>query len=264
MPPKGPERRTAPPVRRPMVGAAAAKAQAAEKTGPSAAEKKAAPAARPKPTAGGPKKATTIKKGPLKGLTSKKEAHASEEGGGAVAGKPKAQARKPTSELDEEDARGVRRSHDEYMSSAAQRMASLAAGLRKKGGGKTGLEDYEMDDDAANEAAEGGAMSMLDLLASLESDGGKTDLGIFASSVLQYSKVTSAPPPSARAHTHTHNECPQHCPCGLAGVLAAYRAHPRVPMRVPRTWAFACRPRPSPRRTPTTTTACSSSARRAA
>jgi hypothetical protein len=92
--------------------------------------------------------------------------------------------------MDEEDSRGVRRSHDEYMSSAAQRMASLAGTLMKKaGGGKTGLEDYQIDEEATTEAAEGGAMSMLDLLASLESDGGKTDLGIFASSVLQYSKV---------------------------------------------------------------------------
>jgi hypothetical protein len=161
-----------------MVGAAAAKAAKAEEVKSTKEPSKGGRA----PSAPKSRPSTSIKKGPLKGLSSKPDESAEDEE------KPAASKARRPSQLDEEDSRGVRRSADEYMSSASQRMQALSMGLKKKNGGKTGLEDYEMDDEAAAEAADSAAMSMLDLLASLESSG-QTELGIFSSSILQYSKV---------------------------------------------------------------------------
>jgi hypothetical protein len=164
------------PVRRPMVGAAAAKA------------KKEAAAARPA-SAAKSRPSTAGKKGPA----SSKGKELPKRGGGPEkpsrsGSKSQAPPQQQSYGAAEEDDRGVRRSHDEYMSSANERMASLQKNLMKKGGGKTGLEEYSgLDDDSAMEAAGSDAMSMLDLLASLEGSG-QTELGIFSGSVLQYSK----------------------------------------------------------------------------
>eukprot|EP00615_Pteridomonas_danica_P012023 CAMPEP_0114353490 /NCGR_PEP_ID=MMETSP0101-20121206/18704_1 /TAXON_ID=38822 ORGANISM="Pteridomonas danica, Strain PT" /NCGR_SAMPLE_ID=MMETSP0101 /ASSEMBLY_ACC=CAM_ASM_000211 /LENGTH=1247 /DNA_ID=CAMNT_0001494355 /DNA_START=20 /DNA_END=3763 /DNA_ORIENTATION=- len=157
------------PVRRPMVGAAAAKA------------KKEASARPPSASKGRP--AAAAKKGPA----SKGKELPKRSAGGPE--KPSRSAPKQSAppQSSQEDDRGVRRSHDEYMHSANERMQSLQTSLMKKGGGKTGLEDFEMNEDQAAEAADSAAMSMLDLLASLEGSG-QTELGIFSGSVLQYSK----------------------------------------------------------------------------
>lgn len=168
------------PVRRPMVGAAAAKAAKAEESKSTKEPSRGGRA----PSAPKSRPSTSIKRGPLKGVSNKPEEAAEE--------KPAASKARRPSQLEEEDSRGVRRSADEYMSSASQRMQALSMGLKKKNGGKTGLEDYEMGDEAAAEAADSAAMSMLDLLASLESSG-QTELGIFSSSILQYSKVRAQP-----------------------------------------------------------------------
>jgi hypothetical protein len=170
------------PARRPMIGAAAAKAKKEAEKRPASAAK-----ARPGAAAAAPKKAgpTAKRELPSRGGSKagpakpSRDAPSGGEGGGGGGGV-----------IPDEDDRGVRRSHDEYMSSANQRMANLQSSLLKKGGGKTGLEDYEgMDEDAAAEAADSAAMSMMDLLASLEGSG-QTELGIFAGSVLQYSRVS--------------------------------------------------------------------------
>jgi hypothetical protein len=158
-----------------MVGAAASKAAKADEAKSSKDSSRGGRA--PSAPKSGP--STSIKKGPLKGMSSKPEA--AEE-------PPAASKSRRSTQASEEDSREVRRSADEYMSSASQRMQALSMGLKKKNGGKTGLEDFSMDDDAAAEAADSAAMSMLDLLASLEGSG-QTELGIFSSSILQYSKV---------------------------------------------------------------------------
>lgn len=50
-------------------------------------------------------------------------------------------------------------------------------------------QNFELNEEAAAEAADSQAMSMLDLLASLEGSG-QTEQGIFSSGILQYSKVS--------------------------------------------------------------------------
>ena len=148
------------PLRRPVVGAAAAKAKASR---PSSSTQKAAGVA---------KKAT----------------------GGARGGKVPAKkkiSRSPSMSMAsskfslEQDGRGTRLSSDEYMDSASSRMAKLQKAMGSKKPGKKSKVD-EIDD-----AADAPAMSMSDLLASLDDveieSSGQMDLGVFSAHILQFS-----------------------------------------------------------------------------
>lgn len=158
-----------------MVGAATLKAEKMQAAGPAA--RPSAPGLRPASAAKGrppPPGASARPSAPSSGPAPRGSAGPSSREDSS----PKAGAAAlPEAERD------VRKSSDEYMNSAAERMMKIQGTLKKKKS-MTATGDFDYDN---AEAAEESAMSMLDLLASLESSG-QTELGIFSSSILQYSK----------------------------------------------------------------------------